>query len=139
MTKYLKYVIFGFLLIGFLSCSKEDVKNIEKNIITENDEDEIDTSYMTPAEIFSDALTTNILNDYDEELQAYLEKTIYPLASNSSKATIDRISSSLYLLQYDDGGNTKNILIQKFYNPAKDEYFFEKRDVQTDAVKQFLK
>ncbi|MBI5402688.1 MAG: hypothetical protein HY959_04765 [Ignavibacteriae bacterium] len=139
MTKYLKYIIFGFLVLGFFSCGKEEVKKIEKKIITENDEEESDTTVMTPAEIFSDALTTNILNDYDEELQVYLEETIYPLASKSSKATIDRVSSSLYLFQYEEGGNTRNILIQKFYNPLKDEYFFEKRDVQSDAVKQFLK
>jgi len=139
MTKYLKYIALAFLITGIFSCGKEEVKKIEKKLITENSEDEEDTTVMTPAEIFSDALTTNILNDYDESLQIYLEETIYPVASKSNKVTIDRISSSLYLLQYEEGGNLKNVLIQKFYNPVKDEFFFEKRDVQSDAVKQFLK
>lgn len=140
MLKYIKYIFLGLIVITFISCSKDDVKKkVEKKVETEVANDDEDTTAMTPKEIFSDALTSNILNDNDEDLQVYLEETIYPLVSNSKKVTIDKISSSLYLLQYEEGGNQKNILLQKFYNPSNDEFFFEKRDVQNDAIKQFLK
>jgi len=140
MFKYLNIVLLGLILAGLVSCSKDEIKKkIEKKIETEATDEEADSSVMSPQEIFSDALTNNILEGGDEDLQVYLEETIYPLAAKSNKVTIDKISSSLYLLQYEEGGSNKNILIQKFYNPVKDEIFFEKRDVQNDAIKQFIK
>jgi|WetSurMetagenome_2_1015567.scaffolds.fasta_scaffold603648_1 hypothetical protein len=140
MVKYIKYLFFVFLIIAFVSCSKEQVKRtIEKKIDTQVVEDDADTTSLSPEESFSQALVNNILDTEDEDLQVYLEDEIYPLVKSSNKVTIDNISSSLYLLQYDDKGNTKNILIQKFYNPEKDDFFFEKREVQNDAIKQFIK
>jgi len=140
MIKFLNIILLGLILAGLVSCGKDEIKKkLEKKIETEATEEEADSSVMTPQEIFSDALTNNILENADEDLQVYLEETIYPIASKSNKVTIDKISSSLYLLQYEEGGSNKNILIQKFYNPVKDEIFFEKRDVQNDAIKQFIK
>jgi hypothetical protein len=140
MLNYIKYLVFVLLIIAFVSCSKEQVKRtFEKKIDTQVVEDEADTTSLSPEEEFSSALVNNILDTEDEDLQVYLEDEIYPLVKTSNKVTIDNISSSLYLLQYDDKGSTKNILIQKFYNPEKDDFFFEKREVQNDAIKQFIK
>jgi hypothetical protein len=140
MVKLIEYLFFVLLIIAFVSCSKEQVKRtIEKRIDTQVVEDEADTTSLSPEEEFSSALVNNILDTEDEDLQVYLEDEIYPLVKSSNKVTIDNISSSLYLLQYDDKGSTKNILIQKFYNPEKDDFFFEKREVQNDAIKQFIK
>ena len=141
MFKSINIILFAFLIIGFMSCSKEQVKRtIEKKVDTEATEDnEADTTAMSPEEAFSSAMVSNILNTEDEDLQDYLEAEIYPIVKSSSKVTIDNISSSLFLMQYEEKGSIKNILIQKFYNPSKDEFFFEKREVQNDAIKQFVK
>ena len=130
-----------FLVVVFVSCGKDDVvKKIEKKIVTENIEDEdSDTTALPPEEAFSSAMVNNILDVYDEELQVFLEDSIFPVVSKSEKITMDKISSSLFLLQYFENGNAKNILIQKFYNSPEDEFFFEKREVQFDALKQFIK
>lgn len=140
MLNILKYFLFGIIVITFISCGKNDVvRKIEKKVETEYADDESDTTALSPSEEFSNALVSNILDIYDEDLQIYLENEIYPVVSKSNKITMDKISSSLFLLQYEDNGSNKNILIQKFYNPSKDEFLFEKREVQNDAIKQFLK
>jgi hypothetical protein len=132
-------LFFVLIVIAFVSCSKEDIKKqIEKTNNTEVTENDTDTTALTPEEAFSLAMV-NILDIEDEDLQNYLEDEIYPIVKNSNKITIDNISSSLILLQYVENGNQKNILIQKFYDLDKDEFFFEKREVQNDAIKQFVK
>jgi hypothetical protein len=139
MKSTLKYFIFLFLIFVFISCSKDEVKRkIEKQVETEAVEED-DTTTFTPQEEFSNALVNNILDTDDEDLQIYLEEDIYPIVSKSNKTTIDKISSSLFHLQYEENGNMKNILIQKFYSPTKNEFFFEKREVQGDAIKQYSK
>ena len=140
MLHTFKYILFVLILTAFVSCSKDDIKRrIEKKVDTELSDEEADTTALSPEEAFSSALVNDILKTDDEDLQNYLEDEIFPAVKNSNKVTIDKISSSLFLLQYTDSGNQKNILLQKFYNPDKDEFFFEKREVQFDAVKQFLK
>ncbi len=139
MYNIIKYLFFVLIVIAFVSCSKEDIKKqIEKTNNTEVTENDTDTTALTPEEAFSLAMV-NILDIEDEDLQNYLEDEIYPIVKNSNKITIDNISSSLILLQYVENGNQKNILIQKFYDLDKDEFFFEKREVQNDAIKQFVK
>ena len=139
MFNTIKYLFFILIVIAFVSCSKEDIKRkIEKTTNKEVTEGDADTTALTPEEAFSLAMV-NILDIEDEDLQNYLEDEIYPIVKNSNKITIDNISSSLFLLQYVENGIQKNILIQKFYDVEKDEYFFEKREVQNDAIKQFVK
>jgi len=125
------------------SCGKDDnVKETsekEKNQTQEENSDESDST-MTVEEAFSTALVQDIIgNQEDPELQIYLEEQIYPIASKSDKVTIDKISSSLYLLSYNDNGAMKNILIQKFYNPVEDEFIFESRDTDANSLRQFVR
>ncbi|MDQ3021235.1 MAG: hypothetical protein M3R36_11810 [Bacteroidota bacterium] len=134
--------LFIFSLILF-SCSKEnpskDKTEIQNNELTREENTDTDTN-MTVEESLSIALVQDILKEDDDvDLQLYLEEQIYPIVAKSNKVTFDRISSSLYLLSYDDSGAVKNILIQKFYNPVKDEFIFEKSETQTNAAKQFVK
>ena len=139
MFKSIFIILFSILL---LSCSKDNSTNqkTETNKTeTQNEESESDTS-MTAEELFSSALVEDISGDSeDAELQFYLEEQIFPVVSRSEKVTLDRISSSLYLLSYYENGAMKNLLIQKFYNPVKDEMVFEKSETQTNSVKQFVK
>lgn len=135
-------IIILIISLSLFSCNKENNINQKKEspkTETQNEESDTDTA-MTAAESFSSALVEDIMGENEDmELQYYLEEQIYPLISKSEKVTIDRISSSLYLLSYDENGVIKNYLIQKFYNPAKDEIFFEKSETQLNSVKQFVK
>ncbi|MBL8006933.1 MAG: hypothetical protein JNJ56_05335 [Ignavibacteria bacterium] len=137
----LRNIIFLLIVMSFLSCGKENEKKnkteIQNNVSSEEDEDD---TPMSPEEVFSSTLTQGMAGDDEiQDLQLYLEEQIYPSVSKSEKVTLDRISVSLYLLSYNESGVQKNFTLQKFYNPAKDEVFFERKEIQSDAVKQFLK
>ncbi len=138
-----KLVIVLIICSVFISCNKETKTDQSSsksdkgtNEITESETD----SVMTPEEIFSSSLVQDIIgDDEDIELQIYLEEQIYPLVLKSNKITIDKISSSLYLLSYEESGVMKNFILQKFYNPVKDEFVFDKTETQINSFKQFVK
>jgi hypothetical protein len=119
-----------------LSCGKEKNKNSAENQeVNEVTQTEEDTIPLAPQETFGLILVQDILMDEKEtDLQLYLEETVYPLVSKSPKVTIDRISSSVYLLKYFDGTAEKNLYIQKYYNPLTDEIVFEKTDIKPASV-----
>ena len=138
-----KLVLILIATLFLFSCGKsEDQKQrseTQNNQTQEESSDETDTT-MTVEEAFSTALVQVIIGDEeDPDLQDYLEEVIYPVVSKSDKVTIDKISSSLYLLSYNESGTMKNVLIQKFYNPVEDEFVFEKRDTDVNSIKQFVK
>lgn len=138
-----KLVIVLIICSVFISCDKETKTDQSSsksdkgtNEITESETD----SVMTPEEIFSSSLVQDIIgDDEDIELQIYLEEQIYPIVSKSNKITIDKVSSSLYLLSYEESGVMKNFILQKFYNPVKDEFVFDKTETQINSFKQFVK
>ena len=138
----IRFLLISFLLISviFLGCGKEkEIK--EKNEKAMQQEMEAnDTVSLTPAESFGAVLTQSILNDESEiELESFLSETVYPKVSTSSKVTIDKVSSSLYLLKYLDGSTEKYMLIQKYYNPKEDSITFEMTETSLTTAKQFLK
>ncbi|MBK7447241.1 MAG: hypothetical protein IPJ45_14745 [Ignavibacteria bacterium] len=138
-----KLVIVLIICSVFISCDKETKTDQSSsksdkgtNEITESETD----SVMTQEEIFSSSLVQDIIgDDEDIELQIYLEEQIYPIVSKSNKITIDKVSSSLYLLSYEESGVMKSFILQKFYNPVKDEFVFDKTETQLNAFKQFVK
>ncbi|MBK7254442.1 MAG: hypothetical protein IPI04_11150 [Ignavibacteria bacterium] len=138
-----KLVIVLIICSVFISCDKETKtdQSSSKSDKTANEITESETdSVMTQEEIFSSSLVQDIIgDDEDIELQIYLEEQIYPLVSKSNKTTIDKISSSLYLLSYEESGVMKNFILQKFYNPVKDEFVFDKTETQINSFKQFVK
>jgi len=136
MYKYFILILFPLL---FISCGKEKIQISKPDKTVENQISDEDTTAMSPEEAFSSTLVNDILNVDDEDLQSYLEEEFYPKLKNSEKVTIDKISSSLYILTYYEKGIEKNLMIQKFYNPVTDEMFFESKETQTNAVKQFIK
>jgi hypothetical protein len=139
--KKLRYICFLILVSGISisSCGKNDsVKDITNGKESETQEPE-DTVQLTPAELFTNAMCDNFLKETDDEdLQIYLEEEIFPLVSKSDKVTIEKLSASLYLLSYKDGNESKNILIQKNYNPQNDEIFFLKEVVTFDAKNYYI-
>ncbi len=138
----LKSIYIVFIALILFSCNKENStrqRTESPRTDTQNEESDSDTA-MTAEESFSGALVEDIMGENEDvDLQYYLEEQIYPLITKSDKVTIDRISSSLYLLSYNENGVMKNFLLQKFYNPVKDEIVFEKSETQLNSVKQFVK
>jgi hypothetical protein len=118
--KYL-FLIFLMPLLMMTGCG-ENNKSVG--------EDSSDSVSMSPPEVFSLTLTEDILNVDDEDLRYYLEEEIYPLVSKSEKVTIDRLSSSEYLLSYLSEGAFKGLLIKKFYNPVEDIVVFTKTEAE---------
>jgi hypothetical protein len=138
----LRYICFILLASGIFiySCGKNDNLKEKPTISESESQDPEDTVQLTPAELFSNAMCGNFLNESDDEdLQIYLEEEIFPLVSKSDKVTIDKLSVSMFLLSYTDGNESKNILIQKYYNPKIDEIYFLKEVVTFDAKKYYIK
>lgn len=133
----MRYIILVFISVFFISCGDKSNSPDNTNNSTLNETD--DTTSLSPQEAFSYVLVNQILNSDDGDLELYLENEIYTLVSKSEKVTIDEISSSLFLLTYFEGDVEKNLLIQKFYNPAKDEFTFTKSETSVTSKKQFLK
>ncbi len=141
MLKLIPILFLAFLL---MSCSKEDKTKSEpkQNSTTTTTQTtssgDVDTN-MTKEEIFSSTLVQDIAGDENEDLEMYLEEVIYPMVSKSGKVTLEKISGSVYLLSYDDNGTMKNLIIQEYYSPSKDEMVFDKTETQATAIKQFIK
>jgi|WetSurMetagenome_2_1015567.scaffolds.fasta_scaffold05239_4 hypothetical protein len=130
------FVLLCFLL---LSCGKKESTQ-DNNVLNNkfSDENE-DTVQLSPQEVFSAVITEDFLDEVDDDLQIYLEDEIFPLISSSEKISIDKISTSLYILSYDEKGERKNLLIQKFYNAKSDEIYFDRELISFDSRNHFLK
>lgn len=126
------YIFISLFFLLFIGCDKKENATVEVN------DNELDTASVTPAESFAITMVDDFLGEEDEDLSYFLENEIYPLVSKSEKVTIDKISSSLYILSYIEGGTEKNLLIEKFYNPIKDEVSFSKKEINQGARKIFL-
>lgn len=138
-----KLILIFTLSILLISCNK-NTDNKQSSQIQNNNQEESGSgnetdSVMTDAEEFSSSLVQDILGEEDVNLQIYLEEEIFPIVSKSKKITLDRISSSIYLLGFDDNGTLRNFMIQKSYNPETGDFVFEKTEIPTSAQKQFVK
>ena len=134
----MKFYLTIFIVLFIYSCgNKEDSKSGERN--DEEQTESASDTLLTPEEIFSTSLVQEILDEEDEELQVYLEEEFYSVASRSPKVTIDKISSSQYIFSFESDSTMKNFLIQKFYIPGKDEFIFEKREIEINSSDKLLK
>lgn len=128
-----KFIILFLVILSF-SCGKD-----KKQPDDLSSEDDGDTVSLSPQELFSITMTESILNiEDDDDLNSYLEEEIYPIVKSSDKVTIDRITSSFYLLTTVTNSTEKFYMIRKFYNPQTDEIFFEKSEVQFDIKKLYF-
>lgn len=124
-----------------MSCGNKnnDSGDSSKDSIYDQNESSEDTT-LTPDVIFSNAMIQDILSEEEDvDLQVYLEEDIYPMLSVAGKVTLDKVSSSLYLLSYREGGTVKNFLIKKYFDPQNNEIKFEKTETQLSPENQFLK
>lgn len=138
----IKLSVISFLILSVIvmGCGKEKEIKEKNEKVLQQEMEESDTASLTPAESFGAVLTQSILNDESEvELESFLSETVYPKISSGSKVTIDKISSSLYLLKYYEGTFEKYLLIQKYYNPKEDSITFDITETGLTTSKQFLK
>lgn len=117
--KYLFVILFVSFLIS--ACGKDNSTN-------NDNQSQQDTIELEKDEMFGFTLVTEILETEDENLEAYLTTQIYPLAANSKKVTMERISGTVYYLNIINEKDTSQIWIKKFYNPQNEEVVFEKYD-----------
>lgn len=115
--KYLFVILFVSFLIS--ACGKDNATN------TDNQSQQ-DTIELEKDEMFGFTLVTEILETEDENLESYLTTQIYPLAANSKKVTMERLSGTVYYLNIINEKDTSQIWIKKFYNPQNEEVVFEK-------------
>lgn len=138
----IKLSVISFLILSVIvmGCGKEKEIKEKNEKVLQQEMEESDIASLTPAESFGAVLTQSILNDESEvELESFLSETVYPKISSASKVTIDKISSSLYLLKYYEGTSEKYLLIQKYYNPKEDSITFDITETGLTTSKQFLK
>lgn len=135
-------VCFSAILLA-AGCGKEksiNTANEQKQQQQQMGIEDEDTTALTPAESFATALCQDILNDDSEaDFESYLIDVVYPKVSGSTKVTLDRVSSSIFLLTYFEGSTENHLLIQKYFNPQKGEIFFESSETSLSPSKQFLK
>ena len=136
----MKKIILIIFIIVLCSLIKTN-NSFAYTVITFNDSVYVnnDSLNLAPEEVFS----TTIINDFlgeenDEDLQSYLEEEIFPLVQNSDKISFDKISTSLYLLQYVLNNQEYYYIIQKFYDAKDEDIYYEKTQTQLNAIKIFI-
>ncbi|MGB9696833.1 MAG: hypothetical protein ACP5P3_08860 [Ignavibacteria bacterium] len=131
-TFFFLFVLFIFAI--FAACKKlpEKVNNEDVNSHSE------DTVSLTPAQNFAIILVEDFINEDDPDFEAFLENIIYPIVAKADKVTIDKLSDTIYLLTYFLEGTEKNILIEKYFSPSKEETFFEYKEVKYSRLTLFL-
>ncbi|MFZ1319924.1 MAG: hypothetical protein WAT71_00060 [Ignavibacteria bacterium] len=133
----MKIILFLFA-IALYSCGDKTDKPTSDNSM--NQVETAEDTTMTPDEIFSTSLIQDIIGvEEDIDLQVYLEEEIYPMLSTAGKVSIDKISSSLYLLSYQESGAGKNFILKKYFDPQNNEIKFEKTETQLTPEDMFLK
>ncbi len=138
MRDVYKIIIIVLFTIIISSCGK---KSSDEKSTSQEDlkSEETDTSSLTPQEALSITLIEDIMNQSDDDLADYIQTEIYPIVAKSQRVTMERISASLYLLEYESSGTEKYILIQKFYSPITDEITFTRTETSITPQKQFIK
>lgn len=136
----LKCFFILIVTLFFISCGDKNSDTTDnRSSANEKSESDEDTA-MTPEEMFSSAIVQDMLGlEEDIDLQVYLEDEIFPMLSAAGKVTFDRVSSSMYLLSFQESGAEKNFLIKKYYDPQNNEIKFEKAEIQLRPEDQFLK
>lgn len=124
------FVLFVFAISAACKKSPEKINNGDLN--------SEDTTALMPAQNFAITLVEDFINEDDPELEAFLEKVIYPIIAKADKVTIDKLSDTVYLITYFLEGVEKNVLIEKYFSPSKEEIFFEYKEIKYSRLTSFL-
>jgi hypothetical protein len=132
-----KLLIVFISLAFIITCCKESKPPPQQKVQSEDYDNPADTN-LSPEEKFSAAVLIDFLNDSDdEELAGYLETEIYKMGSGYKGASVAEISPAVWLVMLDKEGDTKNYLLQKFFNFKTNGYYFKIKETSltiTDII-----
>jgi PBP1b-binding outer membrane lipoprotein LpoB len=118
-------------------CSKEERKSPST---TDKEATEETDTPLTPEENLSTSLVQGILGiEDDPDLESFIEDQLYPELKGSKAITMERLSASIFMIEFESNGQMRSYILRKFYDPQKDEYYFEKTVSENEVKKQFLK
>ena len=125
-----------FLAVILMSACGKEKNDAGGN---EADDTEQTEAALSPEEALSTSLVQGILAAEDEDLESFIENELYGELKSAGKVTIDRLSSSVFLIEFEKGGIRTTYIIRKYYDPSKEEFFFEKANSDSDILKQVSK
>ncbi len=115
----LKFLLVLIFAITLAACSDKDKADEDAN--------DGDTSQMVRGVLFSSIMLNDFLQlEDDEDLGMYLETEIYPQLAGSTRVTMDRLTGSVYSLEFDSAGTMRSYIIERFYDPKSEKTFFVK-------------
>ena len=138
-----RLIVLLFVAFALYSCGNNEPihdQNNDQDQTEDVDDEDGDTTTLSDAELFSMVLVNDVLQGNEEsDLQSYLEEEIYPMMEKASKVTLDRLSSSVYILTYELNGSKSSLLIQKFYDPVNQQIVFEKTETGYGLKSQYVR
>ncbi len=132
LTTFIYLFAFVFLIC---SCRSDNNAGNDK----ESEESEQTDAQLTPEETLSTSLVQGILGIEDEDLESFIESELYSEIKSGSKVAIDRLSSSVFMIEFEKSGSRKAYIVRKYYDPSKEEFLFEKSVVDSDILKQVIR
>lgn len=127
---------FLLILVSTAAVSSGCGKGEDSSVEEENQEsvEDRDTT-LTAEEILSTSLVQGLLGEDNEpELEEFIEVDLYGELKSSKSVTMERVSSSAFLIEFEKDGNMKSYLLKKFYDPQKEDYFFIKSEPNKSDV-----
>jgi hypothetical protein len=123
----MKYFLMIFLVLGLVSCSKDDnpeVDQKEQTSQTEEGDTGIDPN-LSAEEKFSTAILMDFLGDpEDEDLAGFLESQIFTMGANYNGAAVVEVTPSTWIVALEKDGTVKNHILQRYVNLKTNEYYF---------------
>lgn len=127
--KIIFYFSFLFILLFFISCSKEDKQQNSKTNKQETKQGENENpadTLMSPEEKFSSSIIYDFLDENeDEDLQAYLEDELFNKYSKDFRgASVMQLTNTIWFVSLENNNLPKNFLLQKFVDFNSNDYYF---------------
>lgn len=127
MKRFLNFLTI-FLLLAFISCSKNDKQQTDKSTRQEKQQDESENpgdTLMSPEEKFSSSITIDFLDaPDDEDLTNYLEEELFKYSKTYRGASVMQLSNAVWFVSLENNSSTKNFLLQKFVDFNSNDYYF---------------
>jgi len=138
----MKYFLIILLVLGLVSCSKDDKPTGEvQDQTTQNEEGDtgIDPN-LSPEEKFSSAILLDFLGDpEDEDLADFLESQVFSMGANYNGAAVVEITPSTWIVALEKDGAVKNHILQRYVDLKSNEYYFTFKETTLSIPEAILK
>jgi hypothetical protein len=138
----MKYFLMILLVLGLVSCSKDDkptVEQQEKSTQTEEGDPGIDPN-LPAEEKFSTAILMDFLGDpEDEDLADFLESQVFSMGANYNGAAVVEITTSTWIVALEKDGAVKNHILQRYVDLKTNEYYFTFKETTLSIPDAILK